>query len=290
MKQAVLISAYKNVNHIYEVIDFFNDDFTFYIHIDKKSKLPEAEVQGLKENKRVALVSRDYTTNWGGLNMLKSIILLIKEALKDTKIEYIHLISGGDFPIKPHNYFIQYFSQNRGKEFIEVSPMPRIQWANGGMNRLHHYNLHNLFDPKAYWGSRIIRYSLRFQKFFRIKRKISNRLPKLYGGSTWWSLSNNSLKYVIEYSEKNPELFKRMRYTFCSEEIYFQTVLMTSPYAGNVTNDSLRYILWDYKHNTIPGILDEVDYPTLKESAALFARKFDYPQSARLLERLKQMP
>lgn len=288
MKQAILISAYKNFNHLEEIVNFFNADFTFYIHIDKKIKLPAKEVQKLESNKKVTLLSRKYVTNWGGLNTLKSILFLTKEALKDSSIEYVHMISGGDFPIKDSGYFSGFLNKNKGKQFIETHELPNKRWADGGMNRLHHYNLYDVFDPKGYWGARAIRYSLKFQKAFKLQRKISTTLPKLYGGSTWWTLSVDCLKYVIDYTDKNPELLKRMKYTFCSEEIYFQTVIMTSPFAKSIVNDSLRYILWEYKYNTIPGILDEKDFPILKESTALFARKFDYPYSAKLLTLVKQ--
>ena len=38
MKQGILITAYKNVIHLKKLINFFNDDFCFYIHIDKKTE------------------------------------------------------------------------------------------------------------------------------------------------------------------------------------------------------------------------------------------------------------
>lgn len=37
MKQAILITAYKNYHHLEEIIAFFDDDFEIYIHIDRKS-------------------------------------------------------------------------------------------------------------------------------------------------------------------------------------------------------------------------------------------------------------
>jgi hypothetical protein len=288
MKHGILISAYKNLNHIEEIIDFFNDDFRFYIHIDKKSQLSEAEIEKLKKNKKVAFVSRQYVTNWGGTHMLKSILLLIKEVLKDPAIEYIHLISGGDFPIKSSTYFTEYFTKNKGKEFIENFSLPSTRWADGGMNRVLMYNLYDQFNGKSYSGSRIITTTQKLQKLFGIKRKLASTLPPLYGGSTWWSLSRECLSYVIEYTETKPELLERLRYSFCSEEIYFQTVVMNSPFKDKVVDDSLRYILWEYKNNSIPAVLDELDFVTLKESHHLFARKFEEPVSVKLRNELKQ--
>ena len=37
MKQAILIIGYKSIDNIMRIIDYFDDNFQFYIHIDKKS-------------------------------------------------------------------------------------------------------------------------------------------------------------------------------------------------------------------------------------------------------------
>ena len=37
MKQAILLIAYKEMRQIKEMIDFFNEDYSFYIHVDKKA-------------------------------------------------------------------------------------------------------------------------------------------------------------------------------------------------------------------------------------------------------------
>src|ERR1700761_7376347 len=99
MKQAILITAYKNIHHLNEIINCFDSDFSFYIHIDKKSNLSTDEENELEKIKKTAFVSRSYKTNWGGMNHLNSILLLLKEALKNKDTTYFHLISGHDFPL-----------------------------------------------------------------------------------------------------------------------------------------------------------------------------------------------
>jgi len=77
-----------------------------------------------------------------------------------------------------------------------------------------------------------------------------------------------------------------MKYTFCPEELYFQTVIMNSKYAKNVSNNNLRYIDWNPsrvgKDSTSPAILDLNDLEKIKNSNMLFARKFDTPNSDEL--------
>lgn len=67
---------------------------------------------------------------------------------------------------------------------------------------------------------------------------------------------------------------KTMQFTFCSEEIYFQTVLLNSEHAKNIVNDCLRYIDWSSGRGGYPAFLDVTDYEKIKTSNNIFARKF----------------
>lgn len=96
MKQAILITVYKNFNHLKELIEFFDSNFELYIHIDKKSKILENELASLRGYDIVMLVEQKYKVNWGGFNDLKSILYLEQEALKNHENIYFHLINGHD--------------------------------------------------------------------------------------------------------------------------------------------------------------------------------------------------
>ena len=112
-----------------------------------------------------------------------------------------------------------------------------------------------------------------------VKRSFSSKINKLYGGSTWWSLSRETLQYVINYTKKEKYLINRMKYTFCPEELYFQTVIMNSDYSKKVINNNLRYMDWNYrrvgKYSSSPAVLNLSDLIHIKRSFYLFARKFE---------------
>src|SRR5918993_728644 len=106
MKQGILIIGYKDIQHLIDIIEFFNDDeFYYYIHLKKSSKFQPSELERLRSKKGVMLVSQKFESKWGGINILKSILYLSEEALKNGEVEYFHLISSGDFPIKDAGYF-----------------------------------------------------------------------------------------------------------------------------------------------------------------------------------------
>ncbi|MDB5256294.1 MAG: glycosyl transferase family protein [Chitinophagaceae bacterium] len=289
MKQALLITAYKDFDHLTDIIQFFDDEsFECYIHIDKKHFPNETVVQKIRSFRQVKFVSDYYTVNWGGRNHLRSCLLLAEEALKNSDTIYFHLISGQDFPIKDLAYFKSFATQSDRRDYLTYHKMPYKNWVHGGMNRVEYYNFYDIFDAKknAQW---IVRF-IAWQQKIGFKRRISSRVPPLYAGDTWWSLTKETLQHVIDYTSKQPYLLNRMKYTFCAEEMYFQTVIMNSPYATNVVNDNLRYIDWTSGRSVSPAhpaVLDNTDFDKMKNSTALFGRKFESPVSDKLKQMLK---
>ena len=136
MKQGILITAYKDFGHLLDITSFFNSHFEIYIHIDKKSDITQDFIDTLKKDPKVRLVSRKFTVNWGGLNHLKSILHLAEVALKNRELERFHLISGHDYPIKSPSYFMEFFNNNRNKNYLSSFEFPLKQWPHGGHDRI----------------------------------------------------------------------------------------------------------------------------------------------------------
>jgi len=281
MKQAILITAYKNVEQVIQIIDYFDNRFEFYIHFDKRADFDLSPLQRV-EGKKVFVCSV-YPVYWGGVNHLKAILLLAQEALKNPENSLFHLITGEDYPCKPVSYFCE--NVDAAKDYIDQQPMPCSMWpGNGGMDRLDYYNFYDRINAKKV--GKLINLLIRIQKILKLKRKYYAGFPKLYGGSTYWSLSRNTLQYIMEYTKSNKAFYDRMQYTFCPEEFYFQTIIMDSPFASNVINDNLRYIDWASGRGGKPAFLDESDFPHIVSSNKLFARKFDTGEKAMALKKL----
>ncbi len=280
MNQAILITAYKNFDQLIDLVAYFNSGFEIFIHIDKKQNTPPDYLKKLYSFPQVKLVSFKYKVNYAGRNHLRSILHLSEEALKNRDNYYFHVISGQDFPVQPLSYFIEFGKKNKDSNFLEYFEMPNPQWENGGMDRVELFGFYDLLNAKTHL--RFIHKINAIQKKIGYKRKIDLKNRKLFGGSTWWSLSRNTLDFVIDYTKKQPYLIRRLKHTFCSEEIYFQTVIMNSVHADKVTNTNLRYVNWNLKHNSIPAVLDIDDLENIKSGNFLFARKFDSPYSNEL--------
>jgi hypothetical protein len=288
MKQGILITAYHEIDQLRRLINFFNDDYSIYIHFDKKACLSKAEIEEFRNARNVAFLSTQFTVNWGGINSTKSMLLLATEALKNSEIEYFHLISGQDFPIKSKLCITNFLVENKGKEFVSSFELPSRKWeGDGGLDRITRYNFFDLFNAKTGLGKFLVFGILKTQQLLRIRRKIQPGLPRFYGGSTWWTLSYPCLKYVVDYTRDQPSLLKRLNFSFAAGEIYVPTIIMNSPFRERVENTDLRFINWQYKNGSCPAFLDESDYDDLSKSNAIFARKLRSPISDKLMEKIE---
>ena len=281
MKQGILVTAFKEPLWLERVVRRLGERFSFYVHVDGKSK-PEV-VEGFFALSRkypdVKVYSR-YRVNWGGNNHLKAILLLVEEALKDG-MGYCHLITGQDYPLKSPEALLA--EGERQVNYLDSVKLPRSDWKDGGYDRLHYYNLFDLFNGRTRWGRRIIHYIVAIQRIVSFKRRIPMELP-WYGGMTYWSLTRECLEYAMGYAAEHPRFMKAFDHSFCAEEIFFQTVLMNSPFRDSIVNDDRRFIVWEFRDGNNPATLDERDYDSATASPAFFMRKVAYPQSERLVE------
>src|SRR3569832_1189476 len=82
-----------------------------------------------------------------------------------------------------------------------------------------------------------------------------------YGGPDWWSLSRACLAHVLERAEQQPGLVRFFCYTASPGELFFQTVILNSPFAKRVRNFA-AYEEWR-DHRRTSG----QDLPRLAEEA-----------------------
>lgn len=287
MKHAILVTAYKKVDHLIRLVKALNDDdFLFYIHIDKKSSIAEADIERVKAIKQVKLIDKKYDINWGSYNHLKAFLYLAGEAVKNNQVSYLHAVTGQDFPVKSCKQIKDFFEQNKGTEYLDNNPFPVKGWPGGGLDRIIYHNMYDKLNPSSNYQGKLIKLLIDVQKTFKIKRKLPISLSMLYGGSTYWTLTRECILYVFDYMQANPAFAKMFENSFCAEEIFFQTIVMNSPFKGNVINNHLRYINWEYKNGSMPAILDDDDFDAIIKSDAIFARKFDSPVSDHLFEKI----
>jgi hypothetical protein len=94
-------------------------------------------------------------------------------------------------------------------------------------------------------------------------------------------------RYVKRFCRENPDFVTFFRRVRVPDEIFFQTLVMNSPFRDRIT-DPLRYIAWDGDSDN-PRILTMADLDALMASSSLFARKFDPAVDAEVLDRIDRV-
>ncbi|MDR1784066.1 MAG: beta-1,6-N-acetylglucosaminyltransferase [Dysgonamonadaceae bacterium] len=268
MKIAILILAHSNPNQLKMLIDSLKQDFSVFVHIDAKSDISP----DFFEKDRNVFIIKKYKVYWADISIVHSTIELMYAAYNDG-CEYFVLISGLDLPVKTGEGIKEIIANNPKQNFFYYEQLPRSVWPlNGGWDRLEYYwdILKNKKHPTI--KNRIFGISRRICKVLKIKRKLYPII--YYGGSEWFNLSRQTVRYILDFLEKNPDYIKSFEHTYAPDEIFFQTIIMNSKYASTVVNDDKRYVDWvsgpDY-----PRTLTIDDYDKMMSWDAFFARKFD---------------
>lgn len=271
MKLAYLILAHRNFSHLVRLIHALScEDAFIFVHIDKKCNVDiEALKKQVHNNDRVYFINRRNVISWGGFGITEAIISLLKTCLEHGGCDYISVLSGQDFPLSSNAAIAGFLEKNKGREFLEYMELPAVNnWSgNGGMDRYEYYWA---VEEMGFHASVQM---VEAQKLEKNKRSFPEGL-KPYGGSGWFTITQDCAKYLIDFLTKRSDMIAFFRYVLIAEEILFPTLIMNSPFGDNVVNNNLRYIDWK-SGPQYPKTLLSADFGNIAESGCLWARKFD---------------
>lgn len=265
-------------------IDNPNNDI--YIHIDSKaSGFDEVEVAKWTSFSKIHFIKSKSVT-WGAYSQIEVEINLLEEAIL-LNYEYYHLISGIDFPLKESNEVIDFFEQNKGKEFIQFQ---NKNLSKKNLNRVRYFYPFQEYVGKKknfLWGFQKL--LVLVQKLFHVDRTKKNKMfSQFQMGANWFSITHNLAKHVVS---KKADIKKTFKYTINGDELFLQTIVVNSKFSNylyhmefdNSTESNTRFVKWE---NDTPIILNEHYYDRLKTGEECFARKFDKENSGKLIEML----
>ena len=265
MKHAYMIIAHTNFGQLQTLLDLLDDPRNdIYLHIDKKAKnVPvfHTKYSGLHLIKRINVV-------WGGHSQIYCELKLMEAAAKG-HYRYYHLISGMDLPLKTQDEIHEFFQKNDGTEFMNFNE-EECRAGNFHDRVLRYYFFGNLgfhTRKKIGHGMRLLdQISVKVQKKLHIRRK---PIFPPYRGSQWFSITDDLVQYVLS---KKDDIWKQFRYTFLTDEIFLQSVAVSSPMRNRIVNNDLREIDWV---RGLPYTYRKEDVPMLLASDSLWGRKFD---------------
>lgn len=285
--QAVLILAHKNIDQVIELSNRLSSSFEIYIHFDRKVTLTNTQKKAL-DKLHVNYFSK-YDVKWGSYSIVRATVDMMKMALDNSKIEYFHLISGQDWPLKEPQTIYSRF-ENNNKIYMNYwravdmrkTGEPEIWWAK-------YYFNYDQINRRTTLGKIYHRLLLLGQTILRVNKlkKYNIKPEKIYAGQEWIDIPRDALSYAIEYYEKHLELQKIFSTSFCSDEMWLQTILCNSPeYRSRIDKNIHRFIELIEKHGSRPAILDEDDFLKIQQGDYWWGRKIERPISNRLIELL----
>lgn len=274
MKLAYCIQCHKNNNILRETVRLLCKKNDIYMHVDKKANIDEFN----EYLNKVTFIKDRIDVKWGQFSQVEATLTMLKEVNKYS-YDYIILLSGDCLILKSEEEIKKILSKNKGKEFIGIEK----NFSQKELTKRIRYEYNNMYYKKN--KKFIEKILIKVQDFFCIlkKNKYYEDLPKLYKGAQWFGITSELSNYFIKYIESNPTYKLAFKKSLCSDEMFFQTIVMNSKYSSRVFNiDSeiddnamaLRYIDWK-SGPEYPKILCEEDFDKIKQSNCIIGRKFN---------------
>lgn len=267
MKFAYLLLVHKNPLQLKRLIMALdNENSIFVIHVDLTvSVWPFIKQLNIPLKGRILFTPKRINVRWGRFSVVEATMNLIDFFFKlHIKTDYIHLLSGQDYPVKSINEIFSFFIDNYGKSFIEHFKLPIMEWD--GFYRIEGRWGVNEYEDMSYSD-------LDYYKE-NVKITILPKMIQPYGGSQWWSLHYDCLSFIYEQYRTKCNLFDFYQFCLIPDEMIFQTLLMNSKFKTTIVNNNLRYIKWKGK-KAHPESLTEHNIKDFYFEENLYARKFN---------------
>ena len=304
MKLAYLILAHKDPAHVRRLVqEIQHPRASVFLHVDKKSPIrPFRESLGGLD---VTLLEDRTKVYWASFSTLKGIMKVIEASLSDPKkFSRFCLLSGSDYPIKPNQYIFEFLSESENN-FLDISVNLSSDSNRNAVTGYHFKDVPWLNPMVSAEGftDKVLTFALN-RTVWALGLDKRRRSPPpgfdFYRGSTWWCLTREAVEYVRDFCRNDPRIYNYSRFVHAPDEVLIHSILMNarsdfldidaarvavSPasFASADNVYGVHYIDWR-NEGSHPRVLTSDDFEGLRQSTALFARKFDPLASAALLD------
>ncbi len=136
---AYLILAHKNPHQLHRLVNILSGDNVFiFVHVDCKSYI-DIFKDKFKGMSNVIFCDQQKQVTWGGFGMIEATLELMRTMYSNGVYpDYVHLMSGQDFPLKTKSEIDRFFLENKGKNFLEAETIPSTQLYELGLNRIQY--------------------------------------------------------------------------------------------------------------------------------------------------------
>ncbi|MCR4824135.1 MAG: beta-1,6-N-acetylglucosaminyltransferase [Bacteroidales bacterium] len=278
-KHAYLILAHACPGQLRKLLMLLDDPRNdIFVHLDAKADFSPAGFDGCCRDSALCWIEPRIRVAWAGYSMIEAILAMVRAAVPG-KYAYYHLLSGMDLPVKDQDTIHAFFDRHQGEEFLDL-------W-NEAPHTHTRYHYKALFPEGAAHPLQNLANNIYKGLQMAFGRQI-NRDTKFYFASTWFSLTNDCVEYILA---QEAWIEKTFMGTNSTDEIFIPTVVMNSPfkdhlYAGEGIRN-LRFIDWSRGESVRhPWTFRAGDWDLLMSTPYFWARKFDERVDADIIDRL----
>lgn len=271
MKFAYLILAHGSfelLKELLKAIDAPENDI--YVHLDRKAgDIDVAPFMDVVKYSKLVFIRKRVNVKWGKISIVEATLNLMEEAVEGD-YDYLHLLSGVDFPIKSNDYIQQFFLEHQGKEFVGFSKVHtpeemkrRLVWY--PFTRRDHSGVLIILDWVNY---KIAKLQIKWN-WYRV-----SPLDHIKTGSQWCSITR---QLAVDIVGQRKQMIKRFKHIFAADETFIQTYLYENHlmdrvyHVDNEFESCCRNIDWNRGR---PYVWQDEDFEELVNSPYLWARKF----------------
>jgi len=224
---------------------------------------------------RVAVVWGEWSLVEATLNGLRAISQL------DQQPDYVYLLSGSDYPIRPLHELDEFLERNRGMEFIESFDDRQHRWVKRGIQSERY-----LYRFPFNWGKnpRLFSLATKLQQMLGWTRRMPAGIEPHFG-SQWWVLTWVSCEAILKCCD-NPALVQFFRGTWVPDELFFQTMIRHVARPKRIRNHPLT--LYQFSDSGTPVVYCNGHEDYLARQNFFFARKIS-PWADKLRDRLDEL-
>ena len=276
MKQVFLIHAHKDLIQLNALLGRLRDpDFALYVHLDRKRTVDPAQV-----DRNAHQVQPRLDVRWGSFSQVQATLASVRQVLaREADFDKLVFLSAQDYPVRSNVALKAELAVHQGSELIDSVPIGPDGWP-------ANYRYEYFYSEGSRLPLRLVcALANRALRLAGRTRRFPNGLQP-WGGSAWWSLSRPCLAHLLARVEEQPDLARFFRTVLCPDELFFQTLVMASPYARCALARNYRYVQWPAGLARNPQVLVETDFERILASGAHFCRKLESNRSAGLRARL----
>jgi hypothetical protein len=282
MKQVFLIQAHKDLGQINTLVEQLrDDDFLVYVNLDRKCDIDPAAVHPYARQ-----IADRVDVHWGTFSQVQAVLNSLAQIVAEVpEFDKVCFLSAQDFPLLSNAALKAALAGLRERELLDTVPIGAApgEWTVDYRYQYFHRD-RDAAPVRLAWA--LINKAMRATG---VTRRIPGGLQP-YGGSSWWGLSRACVCALLERVRREPGLVRFFRSAHCPDELFFQTLVMNSPFRARVLGHNFRYVQWPENGARNPEVLDERDFERIlavcQAGGAHFCRKIDSHASAGLLPHL----